>query len=230
MFRSIATGLALGALMASSSFAADLSVPAAPVVSPPAPVSYSAPAHDWSGFYAGVITGYGFGDTALSGGQNATIAGNGFLAGVTAGANMQYDQFVFGVEGDVAWDELAGSATCGATSCNTDHDWNGSLRARAGVALDPVLIYATGGLAVAGINTGVSTAVPGTTGTFTDTYYGLTVGGGVEAMLTEQLSAKAEYAYTDFGDRVAPAGTLAATNTTVSPSNHAIKVGLNFHF
>ena len=230
MLRSIATGLLLGTLMASSSLAADLSVPAAPSVTPPAPVSYSTPGHDWSGFYAGVIAGSGFGDTTFSGGQSATVSGNGLLGGVTAGANMQYDQFVYGVEGDLAWDELAGSATCGTTSCNTDHDWNGTLRARVGYAIDPVLVYATGGLAAAGINTGVSTAVAGTTGTYSDTYYGLTVGAGVEAAITEQLSAKAEYAYTDFGDRVAPAGTLAATNTTVSPSNHAIKVGLNFHF
>ena len=224
MYRSIATGLTLGVLLASSSFAADLSVPAAPTASPVAPLAYSAPGHDWSGFYAGVIGGYGFGDNNFAGGQAGTVSVDGLLGGITAGANMQYDQFVFGLEGDLAWDDLNGSATCGASACGTDNDWSGTLRARAGYAIDPVLIYATAGLAAADIN------ASGPSGTYSDTYYGWTAGAGVETAITEQLSAKLEYAYTDYGDKTAPAGTLAAAATTVSPSNHAVKVGLNFHF
>ena len=56
----------------------------------------------------------------------------------------------------------------------------------------------------------------GTTGSYSDTYIGWTVGGGVEAALTDQVSAKLEYAYSDFGSRTAPAGTLADGNANVA--------------
>ncbi|MBU1175927.1 MAG: porin family protein [Alphaproteobacteria bacterium] len=222
-------GFALGALFASSALGADLSVFTPQAEVPDAPV-YADPVLDWTGFYAGVLGGYGFGDTTLSGGQSAGIPTNGLLGGVTVGGNMQYDQFVYGVESDLAWNGQSGSATCGAATCGADFDWNGSLRARAGYAFDPVLVYATGGLAVAGINTNVAPAPGGTTGTHSATYFGWTVGGGLEAAITEQLSAKTEYAYSHFGDQIAPAGTLASTATTVSPSSHTVKVGLNFRY
>ena len=225
-------GLALGTLLSTSALAADLTINTPAPNYPDTPV-YSDPGIDWTGFYAGVVGGYGFGDSdGTTAGTTTTIDTDGLMGGVTVGGNMQYDQFVFGLEGDVLLNGQDGSTTCtgSAATCSSDYNWNGSLRARAGYAIDPVLIYATGGLAMAGIDTTVAPAAAGTTGSYSDTYYGWTLGGGVEAAVTEQLSAKAEYTYTDFGDQTAPAGTLGPAATTVSPTSHAIKVGLNFRF
>lgn len=228
----IITGLALGTLLASSALAADMDVyTPAPPAAPQTPV-YTDTTLDWTGFYAGVLGGYGFGSTDLSNTPTVGIDTNGLLGGVTLGANVQSGQFVYGLEGDVMWSGQNGSATClgGGSTCSADYDWAGSLRARAGYAFDPVLIYATGGFAMAGINTSVSPATGGTSGSYSDTYLGWTVGGGVEAAVTDALTAKAEYAYSDYGSRTAPAGTLDTTATTVSPTSHAVKVGLNFRF
>lgn len=230
--KTLITGLTLGALLTGSAYAADLSVytPAPDVPSTPV---YSDPGIDWTGFYAGVYGAYGRGENTTTNGANTTgIPTDGLSGGITAGANMQYDKFVFGVEGDIGLNGQSGDTTCtgSAATCASDYDWNGTLRARVGYAFDPVLVYATGGLAVARINTTTSPAAGGTSGSFSDTYAGWTVGAGVEAAVTEQLSAKVEYAYSDFGDRTAPAGTLNTTSTTVSPTSHAIKAGLNFRF
>jgi outer membrane immunogenic protein len=229
MFKLIATGLALGSLAATSALAADLSLPQTP--EPTYSVAPQlAPANDWTGFYVGVMGGYGFGNTDTTGGVASGIQTNGLLGGVTVGGNYQFDSFVLGVEGDIAWSGQSGSATCAAATCSADYDWIGSVRGRAGYVIDPVLLYATGGLAVARVNTSVSPVAPGTTGSHSDTYTGWTVGAGAEAAVTEQLSAKIEYSYSDFGDQTAPANTLAAGATTVSPTSHAIKVGLNYRF
>ena len=104
MFKLIATGLALGALAASSSLAADISSPINPVPEYQASTDYASQPNDWSGFYAGVLGGYGSGQNAMTTGAGTTnVPSNGVLAGVTVGANTQIDSFVFGVEGDIDW-------------------------------------------------------------------------------------------------------------------------------
>jgi outer membrane immunogenic protein len=197
---------------------------------------YTDAGFDWTGFYAGLAGGYG-GSTLRSvgdvTGSVTDVPANGGLLGVTLGANAQFDSFVLGLEGDVLWSGMSGSATCTgfpAYSCNGTVDWTASLRGRAGVAFDDVLVFATAGLA-AGRGTGTITPTfPGTTSTFTDTYVGWTVGAGVELAVTEAISVKAEYTYADLGSRTAPAGTLGAGSFTVSPIVHAAKIGVNYHF
>ena len=230
MFRKFAIGIAIGSLTAGSALAADLYVPAEP---PAAPVAtMSEPGIDWTGFYAGVIGGYGAGDMQTTNGTgNTTINPNGAIAGVTAGTNYQIGSMVLGVEGDVGWSGQSGTATCaGGGTCSADLDWVGSVRGRVGYAFDPMLVYGTGGVAMTQANTSVSPAVGGTTGTNSDTYVGWTVGAGVETALTQQVSAKLEYNYSDFGSRTAPVNTLDSTATTTSLTSHAVKLGLNYRF
>lgn len=231
MYKLLATGLALGALTATSALAADLpSTTPAPTYS--AAPSYDSAPNDWSGFYAGVLGGYGFGNMDItSAGASTNTPSNGVLAGLEIGANTQIDNYVLGIEGDINWSGQSGNTTCsGGGTCNTDFDWTGSVRARAGYAIDPALIYITGGVAVARANTSISPAIGGTSGSYSDTYTGWTVGAGVETALTQHLSAKLEYDYSNFGDRTAPANTLNTTSSTTSLTSHAIKVGLNYRF
>lgn len=231
MFKKFAVGVTIGALATTSAFAADLSDPI--ITAPMEPVaSMSSPGIDWSGFYAGVVGGYGFGtmDTTNATGTTS-IDPQGVIAGVTVGANTQIDSIVLGVEGDLGWSGQSGSATCaGGGTCSADFDWIGSVRGRVGYAIDPMIIYGTGGIAAAQANTSVSPVVGGTSGSYSDTYLGWTVGAGVEAALTQQVSAKLEYAYSDFGSRTAAAGTLDTTATNTSLTSHAVKLGLNYRF
>jgi len=210
--------------------AADLIIPQ--VVDP---VVYSAAGFDWSGFYLGVNAGYGSGNATSVGvltGATDTVNYNGALLGLTAGVNAQFDAFVLGVEGDVAWSGVKGTTTCiSGAACTGELNWLGTVRARAGVAFDSILIFATGGVAFGGINASVSPAQAGTTGSYSTTAWGWTVGAGIEAAVTENMSIKAEYAYTDLGKSQAPVGTLGLGQAyDLSPIAHTVKLGVNFHF
>jgi len=217
---------ALAVFAASPVFAADLviadDVDVAPVSS------------DWSGFYAGVFGGYASGTATAQSVLGLTeIDASGALLGVTVGGNAEFDGFVLGLEGDVAWAGIEGDAACtGAPgfTCGGTVDWMGSLRARAGVAVDQVLLYATAGAAFAGV-TATVTPVGAFTGEFSDTFIGWTAGVGAEMKVTDDISVKAEYAYVDLGTKTAPAGTLSTLNATdLSPAFHTVKLGVNFAF
>ena len=192
---------------------------------------------DWSGFYAGMIGGYG-GGVVRSVNDGSGLVSNipigGTLFGVTLGANMQHDRFVLGVEGDVSWSAASGSASCASIpgfSCNGKVDWLGSLRGRAGYTIDKTMVFGTAGLAAGGGKGTITPAFPGLTSSFSDTYLGWTVGGGLEVAVSEAVSIKAEYGYFNLGSRTAPTGTLATGQTvTVQPMVHVVKLGMNVHF
>ena len=106
MKRASAGWVALSLLLcASGAMAADLSV--APLYkAPPA----TAPAYDWSGFYAGVNGGGGWGHSWWN--ANATgFPVSGGQVGGTAGYNWQLGGVVLGVEGDLDWSGFSGGAT-----------------------------------------------------------------------------------------------------------------------
>lgn len=201
------------------------------------PVVGLAPAYDWSGFYLGVFGGYGMGrgtSTGVPSGTVDTFTLSGGLLGALAGYNVQLGQFVLGLEGDVAWSGIAGGAPCAllpTSTCGGTVNWLGTVRGRAGVALDGALLYVTAGIAAAGASASVTPPAPGSTGTFADTLVGYTVGGGAEVFVADNVSLKAEYAYVDLGPRQAPVGTLGAANAyDVKVVSHTAKVGANFHF
>ncbi len=231
--RKLALGLITSIFLAAPALAADpmTAAPAWDENIPPYDVEF-----DWSGYYAGVSGGYARGTVTTTGDISGTVTEvpvSGALLGATVGANWQMGHFVLGAEGDLSWSNASGSATCTAApaySCNAEIDWLGTVRGRAGFALDKVLVFATGGLAVAQGSGTVDPAFPGLTSEFSDTFMGWTVGGGVEVAVSETMSIKAEYNYLDLGSRTAPAGTLSAESTTIEPDLQTFKVGLNFRF
>ena len=165
---------------AGAASAADLPVRAAP----PAPVIAAVPVFTWTGFYVGVNAGYGWNtnDSITIGGVRFDIDDEGgFVGGAQAGYNYQIGSFVVGLEGDIQYADFGGDddlILADGTVVGFDRsDWFGTVRARAGVAFDRALIYATGGFA------------------FADDATGWTVGGGLEYAFTNNLSAKVEGLY-----------------------------------
>lgn len=192
--------------------------------------------HDWSGFYAGLVGSYGLGnvrkvDTGT--GIVTDIPLRGSLIGGTAGFNAQFGSVVAGVEGDLMWSGLSGSAPCTANPayrCNANVDYIGTLRGRIGVAYDSALLFATGGVAIAGGRGSTTPIGPGTFGPYEPLFVGWTVGAGAEVAVADAVSVKVQYDYIDLGSQVAPAGTLGFAGFTASPIIHLIKVGANYHF
>jgi len=242
--RSLLVGASLIA-MASTAYAADLIVDEAP-----APV-VSAAAYDWSGFYIGASAGFASGTVdwtgdyydasdLLLGGEEGSFDVSGWTLGLQAGANVQFDSFVLGVEGDISWANIEGEGdpidplSADPSIPSTTIDWIGSLRGRAGVAVDQILLYGTAGFAFAGGTLGITNLDGAGDDRETDiTATGWTAGVGAEFAVTDNVSLKAEYLYTsltadeeEFGD-VLPADHLT-TNADIGI--HSVKVGLNYSF
>jgi outer membrane immunogenic protein len=176
---------ATAGLFSAPVFAADLT-PLEPLPTPPA-VEAAAPVNDWTGFYLGALGGYGWGNADTSVGD---INADGFDVGGYAGANWQWGNFVVGAEGDILVPFRDGSGA----GVSVDQGLNGSLRARAGIALDRFLVYGTGGAALTDLE------LSGGGLSDDQTLWGWTAGAGVESMLTDNITARVEYRFTDYND------------------------------
>jgi outer membrane immunogenic protein len=227
--------------------AADL--PAAPP--PQAPAAYVpvvAPEYNWSGIYIGINGGYAFGSTdwSSSGGfvGTGTFNTSGGLVGGTAGVNFQSGQIVFGIEGDWDWADISGTSTnttstfagcgfAGAAACSfqTSSNWLATVRGRVGYAFDRVMIYATGGGAAGDVKATFTNPNTPFTGTTNSTEWGWTAGAGVEAALTDNITARVEYLYVDLQN-----GDCDSTICGVVPSvpvsfdASLVRAGVDFKF
>ena len=164
----------------------------------------------WAGPYLGGNLGYEWGSV-----DNNPTKPSGFAGGVQAGYNWQTGPWVFGVEGDI---EVTGAEDTFAP-WKFSNPWFGTLRGRAGYALNNILFYGTGGLAfgeLRGETFGLSES---------HTTAGWTAGIGAEVGLAQNWSAKIEYLYVD----------LSSTQfTTTGLSNGyrfgLVRAGVNYHF
>ncbi|MER9407191.1 porin family protein [Mesorhizobium caraganae] len=183
-------------------FASALIVLAAPAfAADPMAVPMTEPGFDWTGYYAGLQAGYGWGQSDISGTEGAPFAispdiDGGFVGGHVAGL-WQFDQAVIGAEAELNYSSIDGTAESGLGSIfGTDIKWFGSVNAKAGFAMDRVLVYGVGGVAFAGIET---SQVAGASFASTRTNVGWTVGAGVDYALTDKFIVGAQYRYYDFG-------------------------------
>ena len=65
---------------------------------------------------------------------------------------------------------------------------------------------------------------------FSRTHSGWVAGGGIEHMLTPNLTARVEYLYYGFDSVTAPAGALGGGPANLDPSTQTVRFGLNFKF
>jgi outer membrane immunogenic protein len=201
-----ATALSLGALPA---YAADLGV--AEALPTPEAVE-AAPANDWTGFYLGALLGYTFGTA-----ETGDVEVDGVDGGVYAGANWQYNNLLLGIEGDVLGSGVEGEED----GLDVEQGFNGSLRARAGIALDQFLLYGTAGGALTELELGNGL------GSDEQALWGWTAGAGAEAMVTDNITARVEYRYTDYEDETF---TLGGDEVNSDLSTHSVRAGVGFKF
>ncbi len=173
------------------------------------------PANDWTGFYLGVLGGFGWGTAGTS--AVGDVDANGFDIGGYAGANWQWGNFVVGAEADILYPFRDGASG----GLAVEQGLNGSLRGRAGIALDRFLAYGTGGLAATSLE--LTTAA----GSDDDVLWGWTAGAGVEGMVTDNVTARIEYRYTDYGTETFTPGGVPVTSDF---SDHTIRGGLGLRF
>jgi outer membrane immunogenic protein len=197
MIRSIALAAVSAAVLGSVAFAADLpDTKGAPLYAPQPPV------FSWTGAYVGGQVGYAWGTTTTNSfvtGTNVSLGGpshddSGVVGGGHVGYNYQINQFILGVEGDVNGADYTGDGLDGlGVSLSHRTAVDGSMRGRAGIVFDRLLVYGTGGVAFASIQNvvGLDTQTVGRVG--------WTAGGGAEYAIDNNWSVRAEYRYTDYG-------------------------------
>jgi outer membrane immunogenic protein len=227
--------LALFAISTTSSFAADMRMPAK--VPPP----LAAPFFTWTGFYIGLNGGYGGDrfkyDFAVLGVPGSTrVSSGGGFGGGQIGYNYQVGNWVFGIEGDIQASDIKGeiSATILGLTATTGSkiDWFATARGRLGYAWDRVLVYGTGGYAHASVDTTGAIAIAGGGALATNvntSHNGWVAGGGIEYAFTNNLTFKTEYQYLDF-ERKKLASVGAATFIDVRPTAHTVRGGVNWKF
>jgi outer membrane immunogenic protein len=203
--------------------------------------------YDWNGFYAGVFGGANTGDVkyeVLDATGATFYYGNpeidGFFGGTDLGFNYQFDNgFVIGAEADIAAGSTKGAAlmydALGGTTANASirgtFSPTASLRVRAGFAVDRFLPFVTGGVALTETNFEylASGPPPAILQGLQDVQLGWTVGAGVEYAITENISAKAEYRFSQFGGSEEPAPVIGGTERAAFHT-HDARIGLNYHF
>jgi outer membrane immunogenic protein len=219
--------LTLGAASAS---AADLA--ARPYTkAPPAPIPVG---YNWSGFYLGVMGGYGWSDRVNVGGVTTTSSDlQGGFGGGTIGYNWQTPGsiWVWGLEADAAASDISYSQTglFGIFPVTLEDKIRsfGSVTGRVGVTSGAALFYAKGGYAWADNRFSIA----GLGGSFSESKVlsGWTVGAGVEYMFAPNWSLKGEYMYADYGsERYLTA--FAPGGLELGATTHTVKGGINYHF
>jgi outer membrane immunogenic protein len=263
--RRISPGLLVGCVVAASALAtaaaaADLPVPAAPAYAPPV---YRPVIYDWTGIYGGINVGGGvLNDVVtnttttalLNAGTQTKLSPFAVVGGAQAGFNIEFAPFVIGAEGTFDWSDISGTQvtpsqqpTISENSTSTPK-WYATATAKAGFAANDFLFYAKGGAAWMNVHyiQSVAGGIVQSTQSITDTRSGFTVGGGVEFGMTENLSARLEYDFLDFGTKTYNFNNLgfnaagAAVGTPLTPVGAApmsiksvtqlITVGLNYRF
>jgi len=196
----------------------------APVYAPSAP---ALPTFDdrWTRCYGGLNAG-----GVWSPGMDAF----GFTGGGQVGCNRLWNRLVWGAEADLQYTGLDGSRDVLAPSASAHQDfrsrWLATFRGRLGwLVTRDMNFYATGGLALANVNTASSVNFNGTINNLSDstTHAGWTVGAGLEWMFTPGWSAKVEYLYVDLGHATNP---LPLTNNELALTENIVRVGINYHF
>jgi outer membrane immunogenic protein len=224
-------------------------------------VGYSWGRSDTSGTFYNNTTG-----VQLSPTQSGNINLDGFVIGGQVGKNWQFGNWVVGLEADGQWTDQKGGRTftcvtpplggvCNqltfgvgagvspATTFNQEISWFATFRPRVGALVTPsVLLYVTGGAAVAGIKTdGVisgftANATPTSVAWSNDqTKWGWVVGAGLEARLGGNWTGKIEGLYMDYGS-VSGSPALITSNPplrfdyTSKVTDVVLRAGVNYHF
>lgn len=158
------------------------------------------------GFYAGANVGYVVDTTSWSDrdfwltGTGYTHTQSGVSGGVQAGYNHRCGNMVVGVEADWNWTGVSSDEFYQARQAELKYELSqyGTVRGRIGMAMDPLLLYVTSGIAF-GAHKHEFINVADHVGKTDSTRIGFVVGGGAEWALNDWLTLRGEALYVNLG-------------------------------
>jgi outer membrane immunogenic protein len=236
------------AVLAFGSIASAADLPAK--TSAPAVVRPACAAAQFQGLYIG-ISGGGVKHIASRTDQDAFLNTEasinldkwGGIVGGTLGYNFARCNTMWGVEIDGSWASVNNSITYDPNSpvaaqetLSTKMQGFGTARTRAGVVVDDVYVYATGGFAVARFKTTWQDLNGGATPLDTleqsQTRWGWTAGFGAEWAFARNWTFKSEVLYANFTDRSYTLNFPAAGPRSFTDSDQVwvSRIGINYRF
>lgn len=178
--------------------------------------------------------------------RELTLGGAGVQGGLVTGYNFSAGSLVYGVEADLIFGDINGSDSfSGAgipglapdgltTSASRSLGTRGSFRARIGTTVgESTLLFVTGGAAVgdaSGTANVVVNGAPGVAwaGAVDQTRWGWTIGAGAEFKLSNAVSLRGEYIYTDLGTQTVTALGNATVRSVAALNGIDYVVGLPY--
>lgn len=236
---------AVAAVASTFAFAADLP-PALPASAP-----QMVPAYDWSGFYIGGNVGGAWDRRTVTTNNiaNGVVplgTGSGSHSSVTGGGQAGFNyalspSWIVGLEADVLGAALDGTTPVLVTPTGSNQHHNtldlfGTVRGRAGYAINNVLLYGTGGFAWADEKitrtqlTGTfANATAGVAETATATGTGWAAGAGIEWAFAQNWTTRAEYLHLDLGTQ-SFTFPLAQQRNDAKVTLDVVRAGVNYKF
>jgi outer membrane immunogenic protein len=150
---------------------------------------------DWAGDYFGVLGGGAWDQLSTSGslGPSTKFNASGPIGGVYSGHNWMFGNTVLGIDGATMLGSIKGhGAEPGVASVNYRDYFEGDVRGRAGYAFGRFLPYVAAGVAY-GQSQQTDLPTANTQGLVVD--WAWTAGVGVEYLLADRWSLRAEYLY-----------------------------------
>lgn len=198
--------------------------------------------NDFTGLHVGLVVGHTAGEATIG---TFEVPVSGPITGVAIGGDYQFGNgIVLGLSAGVDSDSTTGDILNGNWMVYEGNgDLSARVMARAGYALDSIMPYVTAGLAYtqtsatvscpAGAKSGECVFLGEFSASADDARFGYAVGAGVELALTEHISLKTEYLYSDYGtapislEFPAPAGEQIAD---VAISSSTVRAGISLRF
>ncbi|KAA0698249.1 porin family protein [Neorhizobium sp. P12A] len=182
------------------------------VPQPPVAQDVAPPPANWAGFYLGGAGTYNMGKFTHGGDDGYAFGGQ-----VYTGYNWEQSNIVYGVEADLGYSGLDNTHD----GYKNKNEFNGSVRGRLGYDFNPFLLYGTAGLALG------KNKVEDATSSDSATAVGWTAGVGAETMITNNITARVEYRYTDYQKKNFD---LDSGNVSRGYDENSVKVGIGLKF
>jgi outer membrane immunogenic protein len=168
------------------------------------------PRPHFAGLYVGAHAGYAWGSVDHSQTNGGMPVGpfsyepEGALGGLTLGYNLNLHPLVLGVEAEGGWLDLNGEGRIASSvptkyqTIDLDGGGYGLIAGRVGFTWSRTLFYGKAGYAWFDGDAGQKTTNPGYETVRSGSFEGTVYGGGIEHMISERWSLKAEYLHFDF--------------------------------
>ena len=196
--------------------------------------SFEAPAYNWTGFYVGGAGGAGasvhqLNVPPLGGLEFNGLGGEGVFGELNVGYDHDFGSLVAGVMVDARYSGMTTKLDLFGGSINLDTDYGFDVLGRVGMKVnDSTLAYVLGGYSWQHFDLNASAPI----GDILDWgSSGFSVGGGLEAAVSNNVTVGLEYRYSQFAEKDfssefgAPDGTLTSTS-----SFHTVRLGAKYKF